>query len=561
MKTKLLLLIILSSLSSISFGQICGTPSNSNESQLQKSSSLKSNSQYLESSTSICVNIKYHIVRETNGSGGFNSSNINTITSRLNEAFNEHKIYFNSLGHDFIDNSMYYDIDDIGNNTTEFDALVQINNNPNAINIYLINDAASYAGRANGILSQALVIENAHATSQVISHEVGHCFNLYHTHRGTWQCESNSSTCAEIDGVNNTTCGDEVADTPADPGLLVFDPTCSFPLNYLVDNNCNYTGGNGFNPDTDNIMSYAPVNCLEHFTSGQNTRIRQAFASYSVLQNVIGNSCPSLDGPDLVCKSPNSTFILQNAGTPVTWQVSSDLLIVSSSNTSITVKPKYSSGSVGQITANLSLGASITKEIQVNNPTLTNSDVFVRDSYYNNLTGSGTSFDPYLICDGEEYIINMYSNNVNSINYTTIPSSWTSYSYGIYEIAFTPNNMNYGNTYTIDIDYTGICSNSVHTIYFKKDNYCFGGYFTVSPNPSSENLNIEYKNSNEANTTFSENGLKSNYKLYDFQSNLVLKGKLDKQINNINVSALRKGMYILKIYTDENVETHQIIIN
>ncbi len=269
---------------------------------------------------------------------------------------------------------------------------------------------------------------------------------------------------------------------------------------------------------------------------------------------------PSLIGNETVCKTPNITFTLNNEGA-TSWEVSSNLLIVSSSNNSITVRSKYSSGSIGQITANLTSGISIVKEVQVNNPTLTNNDVFVRDSYYNNLSGSGTSYNPYIVCNGEEYVINMDSNNVNSINYTTISSDWTSYSYGVYEIAFTPNNMNYGNTYAIDVDYAGLCGNSVHTIYFKKDDYCFGGYFTVSPNPSSETLNIAYKISDETNTTFSETGLQSNYKLYDFQSNLVLNGKLDKQVNNINVSALKKGMYILKIYTDKNVETHQIIIN
>lgn len=154
----------------------------------------------------------------------------------------------------------------------------------------------------------------------------------------------------------------------------------------------------------------------------------------------------------------------------------------------------------------------------------------------------------------------MGSNNVTQINYTTTPSGWTSYFYGVFEIAFTPNNMNYGNTYAFDIDYTGICSNSVYTIYFQYSSY-YGGFFRVSPNPSSETLNIEYKTLNETNTTFSKTSLKSNYKLYDFQSNLVLKGKLNNQANNINVSALKKGMYFLKIYTNENVETHQIIIN
>lgn len=134
MKSRLLLSIFFFSFKLIMFGQICGTPSYSNENQLQKSQ--KSNSQYLTSSTGVCVNVNFLIVRETNSTGGFNTSNLNSIITKLNESFNEHRIYFNNLGHDFIDNSTYYNIDDTGNSTTEFDALVQIKNNPNAIYLF-----------------------------------------------------------------------------------------------------------------------------------------------------------------------------------------------------------------------------------------------------------------------------------------------------------------------------------------------------------------------------------------------------------------------------------------
>lgn len=545
MKRKLILIGILIWNINSAFGQICGTshpsnpiiyPQEDNNTKSKESNSYKSSIPYT------CINVFFHIVRNTNGTNAFPMPNTNDIIVELNEFYSPHNIIINNIGTGFIDNSDFIQVDE-GEHTTLMNSGYDV---PNAINYYVVEELwdvyrdgvyqGFVTGVADDIPSNSLVIRNDRVLLSTSPHELGHCLNLYHTHKGL---AFNDPGCAEnINGSNCNSCGDVVCDTPADSGQ---------------------GNSGGYTPDLTNIMSY--YNNRDHFTNGQGSRIRYAIQNESVLQNIIANSCPSLNGSNIICSPSNSTFTLQNGGTPVTWQVSSDLLIVSSNDTSITVKPKYSSGSVGEITANLNSGASITTEIQINNPSLTNSDVFVRDSYYNNLTGNGTSLDPYLICAGEEYIISMYSNNVNSINYTTIPSGWTSYSYGIYEIAFTPNNMNYGNTYSIDIDYTGICSNSVHTIYFKKDNYCFGGYFTVSPNPSSETLNIEYKNLTKTNTTLSETDLKSNYKLFDFQSNLVLKGKLDKQKKSINVSSLRKGMYILKIYTDENVETHQIIIN
>lgn len=193
----------------------------------------------------------------------------------------------------------------------------------------------------------------------------------------------------------------------------------------------------------------------------------------------------SITGPINVFSSWAS-FTVNNlpVGATISWRNSSNITRNSSQGTNPCT---FSANGNGWIRASIILSGScgnptmIQNNVQVNNPTLTNNDVLVRDGYYNNLSGSGTYSDPYIVCGGEEYVINMDSNHVNSIKYTTIPSGWTSYSYGVYEIAFTPNSMNYGNTYAIDVDYVGACGNSVHTMYFKKDDYCFGGYFKVVP--------------------------------------------------------------------------------
>lgn len=324
--------------------------------------------------------------------------------------------------------------------------------------------------------------------------------------------------------------------------ILSVNPNLTFQqVNSIIENtaqkigNYNYSNTAGRpNGTWNNEMGYGLVD---------------AFAAVQQAQQ----SLASITGPDIVCS--NTSYSLQN-GSATSWQVSSNLLIVNSNNTSITVKPKYSSGgSTGQITANLGSGSSVTKSVQVNNPTLTNSDVAVYDSFYSSLNGSGTSQDPYLISNGEEYIIEMSSNKVSLINYTTIPSGWTWYFYGVFQIAFTPNNMNYGNAYPFDIDYTGICGNSVHTIYFKYSNY-YGSFYTVSPNPSSESVSIQ-KKSNSINNSSSD---KVEYKFFDFSSNLIYKDFITNDKATINVSNLKKGRYILKIYGTKEEETHHIIV-
>lgn len=211
------------------------------------------------------MNVYYHIVRTNSGNGGFNSALLSSTTNMLNTAFNPHNLYVNNLGFDYINSSKYYDIDDVRNTSTEFNQLVRINNKSNAINIYIINRAASYIGRADGILSQSLVIEKDYANTQVLSHEVGHCLNLLHTFQGT---AINSGGCAEaINGSNCTVCGDLICDTPAD---------------------ANTGNSGGYRPDMSNIMSYYFP--FINFSNGQAVRVRRAFSS-PILQRIINNEC------------------------------------------------------------------------------------------------------------------------------------------------------------------------------------------------------------------------------------------------------------------------------
>src|SRR5690606_12214942 len=133
---------------------------------------------------------------------------------------------------------------------------------------------------------------NDHALEPTSPHEMGHCLNLYHTHRGSTDCEP--SGCAEnINGNNCSTCGDYICDTPADPCLLG-----------KVDGLCQYVGGGGYTPLVNNFMSYAG-GCRSDFTNGQASRMHAALAVSSVLEPVIITNCvvPDISGPDVLCNS------------------------------------------------------------------------------------------------------------------------------------------------------------------------------------------------------------------------------------------------------------------
>ncbi|WP_445735412.1 T9SS type A sorting domain-containing protein [Mariniflexile sp.] len=538
MKTKLILFTLIFTITLTTFGQICGTPSYSNENQQQKSSTIKSsNSQYLNNSTSICVSVKYHIVRQTNGTGGFNSSNLINVTNTLNEAYNEHKIYFNNLGYDFINNSTYYDIDDT-NNATEFDTLVQINNDTNAINIYIVNSAASYNGKANGILSRELVIDINYAATNVLAHEIGHCLNLWHTFHGSFAEPASAqdpNACSEnFNGLNCETCGDYVCDTPAD---------------------ANIGNSGGYNPALDNIMSYYFP--FDKLTSGQNTKMRQAFDSSSILQNVISNSCsiPELDGSSIVCNS-NTTFTLQNGGTSVTWQVSSNLQIVSSNNSSITVKSQSANSSgQGFIEAILPYETLI-QNVWVGKPqsvlSLTHVPTFgcTRGEIEVDSGGAGADQFEWLIVGGTIVIP-----NVNSNIYT-----------GGGTIFVDPIDGPYG--FTVKVRAKNSCGDSEwYTKYIPTD--CSGGTplrstmfpdndLILYPNPASQTIFVNLNSLNNENN-LNNNEKEYTYELYNLQSVLVKKGKLSYTKFDIDVSNLKKGRYVLKINGTKNEIQHIIV--
>lgn len=176
------------------------------------------------------------------------------------------------------------------------------NNNPHSdgIDIYLFPDHpspnANGAGLAEDYGSTAFYVTGNYSLppygsrvkSHVLSHEIGHCLGLLHTHHYTASAGDKPSTDFEIavqskDPGNCLIAGDCVCDTPADPDIYyeVNHPTCTWD-GYDEDIN-----GDTFNPSTDNIMSYTHDNCYKEFTEGQGKRMRNVIAILPILQDCI----------------------------------------------------------------------------------------------------------------------------------------------------------------------------------------------------------------------------------------------------------------------------------
>ena len=298
--------------------QICGTPSSST---LNITSEMYStnNRPIAGTNATICLNVFFHIVRNSNGTGGINPNLLTSVMNSLNQYYNPHGIYFVNSGVNFINNTNYLQID----GESEAISLAQTNNNANAINIYIVDSLwSNIIGTALNIPSNRLVIRSDYLLSPVTSHEVGHCLNLLHTHE-TYYCVE------AINGSNCLSCGDQVCDTPADPGL-----------NSNNMSGCTYVGGNGYNPDTTNIMSYAYSFCLDHFTQGQASRIKISIQNSTMLQQLINSNCaiPKIVGADVICDLNTSIVYSLQDGSVISWNTSSNLQYSNPTNSSITVQ-------------------------------------------------------------------------------------------------------------------------------------------------------------------------------------------------------------------------------
>lgn len=213
--------------------------------------------------------IQFHVGRKTNQTGGLDENTIHDVLLNLNKAFAPANIRFNACEEiDYIDNDAYYVF-----HKPQESLLINHYNNPQAINVYYFQEVYEDASEEHPLAGYAyyphaninfIVIDSDYALLTT-AHEMGHFFNLLHTHEHVYGIEF-------VDGSNCMTAGDLCCDTPADPGLNSNN----------VNSQCLYFGqerdshGQTYHPDPTNLMSYAPKHCRSIFTSGQYNRIRNA---------------------------------------------------------------------------------------------------------------------------------------------------------------------------------------------------------------------------------------------------------------------------------------------
>jgi hypothetical protein len=204
------------------------------------------------------------VTEDNKGQPNINPADINTAVSDLNNVFDRIKTNFSVYSVTYIDN---YHFDEIHMGANEQDMITQ-NAVHNVINLYLVlklynNTGQEICGFAHypADSTDVILLSKSCLNGTSLIEQVGHLFNLYHTHETIFGNELVVRT-------NCKTTGDRCCDTPADPDLtLKVSSDCQFAGN-LKD-----PAGDYYFPTTANFMSSSPVNCRCYFSDKQYRRM------------------------------------------------------------------------------------------------------------------------------------------------------------------------------------------------------------------------------------------------------------------------------------------------
>lgn len=224
------------------------------------------------------VPVKFWLYRNNDGSGGASDEEIKILMNDLNYYQKQ-----NNTGFRFY----IREIENINKTKrlklgyfVETPLQTIIHHTKGCINIYVTDfikkkvRGTPYLVRGTYNIITKSVILQRNTSNTGLTHEIGHYFGLLHPHRNFKRGKSKQESVSRTRSFNSPLkkgliCernGDGLADTPAEPRL-----------NFLVDNNCNFSGyaltdnwGDHYQSETNNIMSYPThYRCRNSFTLSQ----------------------------------------------------------------------------------------------------------------------------------------------------------------------------------------------------------------------------------------------------------------------------------------------------
>jgi hypothetical protein len=216
-------------------------------------------------------NITVYVVKYSGSDQtGVNPNDINQYIAEVNQAFEPIKVTFQIGSYDTIDN---YQLDYIRQAVNEKD-LTSRYFQQNTINLYLVSQltdktnktTCAYTYYPSARKDMIFMAKNC-VSGVLLIEQLGHFFNLYHTHETAFGLELvNESNCS--------TAGDLCCDTYAQPDLSDKVTDCKYSSSVKDPNNQLYQ------PSVKNYMSAAPQDCRCFFSKEQYIRMLNAMVLF-----------------------------------------------------------------------------------------------------------------------------------------------------------------------------------------------------------------------------------------------------------------------------------------
>jgi hypothetical protein len=282
------------------------------------------------------VPIRPHIIRRSDGTGGFTLANLNQAIAATNSYYLLNgfgiQFYFAGTTPDYIDDDNLF----FGFSS---ESAIEGRDATNALNQYYVaqfsGPYSGYGGYAkypyDHVASTRSFILTGPSESiedlgnRLIPHELGHTFNLIHTFgqnvgNGTLGSGITTELVTRGNGANCSTDGDLICDTPADPfnmvGTKLYYPDGC--VHYDPSSTARDANGEAFSPSMTNIMSYY-LPCTHDFTPGQYDRIQEALALRQ------SHTSYTLNAPPTGMIAPSGlTANLNGLSVVLTWQDNAD---------------------------------------------------------------------------------------------------------------------------------------------------------------------------------------------------------------------------------------------
>ncbi len=262
MKATILLAILLGLIFPVSYSQInCATEITQQQIDFQIAYTDSVNDM-LELNRTFSVSV--FVVEDEGGLTNFNMSTLTTALSSANSVFDPIKISFTVSSTQNVEN---YHFDSLTKANNENDLVAQ-NFVPNTINLYLVSQLVndSYDELCGytyypGDYKDVIILKKSCVDGTFLIEQLGHFFNLYHTHETEFDNEL-------VDASNCTDAGDWCCDTYADPNL-----------SDKVNSGCIYAStvqdakGQYYAPSVNNYMSFSLPECKCFFSKEQYIRI------------------------------------------------------------------------------------------------------------------------------------------------------------------------------------------------------------------------------------------------------------------------------------------------